>query len=55
VVARYKQLDLPTHWAGINAEMTAQLDGKGNVTSVRIGYPRDAVKQYLAYGAMYRK
>ena len=55
VVARYKQLDLPTYWAGVNAELTAQLDDKGNVTSVRIAYPRDAVKQYLAYGAMYRK
>jgi dipeptidyl-peptidase-3 len=54
VVARYKQLDLPTYWAGINVELTAQLDDKGNVTSVRIAYPRDAVKQYLAYGAMYR-
>ena len=28
VVARYKQLDLPTHWAGINAELTAQLDAR---------------------------
>jgi dipeptidyl-peptidase-3 len=55
VVARYKQLDLPTHWAGVNAELTAQLDDKGNVTGVRIAYPRDAVKQYLAYGAMYRR
>jgi dipeptidyl-peptidase-3 len=55
VVARYKQLDLPTYWAGVNPELTAQTDDKGNVTSVRIAYPRDAVKQYLAYGSMYRK
>ena len=55
VVARYKQLNLPTYWAGINTELTAQFDGKGDVTNVRIAYPRDAVKQYLAYGAMYRK
>jgi dipeptidyl-peptidase III len=55
VIARYKQLDIPTYWAGINAELIAQLDDKGNVTSVRIAYPRDAVKQYLAYGSMYRK
>jgi dipeptidyl-peptidase-3 len=54
VVARYKQLDLPTYWAGVNPELTAQIDDKGNVTTVRIAYPRDAVKQYLAYGAMYR-
>jgi dipeptidyl-peptidase-3 len=55
VVARYKQLDLPTYWGGINTELTAQFDAAGNVTSVRIAYPRDAVKQYLAYGAMYRR
>ena len=55
VVARHEQLDLPTYWAGINPELTAQLDDKGNVTAVKIAYPRDAVKQYLAYGAMYRR
>jgi dipeptidyl-peptidase-3 len=55
VVARYKQLNLPTYYAGINTELTAQFDDKGNVTGVRIAYPRDAVKQYLTYGAMYRK
>jgi len=54
VVARYKRLDIPTYWGGINAELTAQFDAAGNVTNVRIAYPRDAVKQYLAYGAMYR-
>jgi dipeptidyl-peptidase-3 len=54
VVARYKQLNLPTYYAGINVEVTAQVDDKGNATNVRIAYPRDAVKQYLAYGAMYR-
>jgi dipeptidyl-peptidase-3 len=55
VVARYKQLNLPTYWAGVNAELTADFDDKGNVKSVRIAYPRDAVKQYLAYGQMYRR
>jgi len=54
-VARYKQLNLPTYWAGINTELTADLDEKGNVKSVRIAYTRDAVKQYLAYGQMYRR
>ncbi|OLB62800.1 MAG: hypothetical protein AUI11_04045 [Acidobacteria bacterium 13_2_20CM_2_66_4] len=52
VVSRYKQLDLPTYWAGINVHLDAQLDANGNVTSVRASYPRDAVKQYLAYGKM---
>jgi dipeptidyl-peptidase-3 len=47
VVARYKSLNLPTYWAGINPWLT-QKNG-----SVEISYPRDAVKQYLGYGAMY--
>jgi dipeptidyl-peptidase-3 len=54
VVSRYKQLDLPTYWAGINVQLDAQFDTKGTVTSVRASYPRDAVKQYLAYGRMYQ-
>ncbi len=54
VVARYKALNLPTYWAGINAELTAQLDGKGGVAKVAISYPRDFVKQQMAYSAMYR-
>ena len=53
VVARYKQLNLPTYWAGVNPELTATLDDKGNASSVRLSYPRDAVKQYLGYGRMY--
>jgi dipeptidyl-peptidase III len=55
IVSRYKQLNLPTYWAGVNPQVDAQLDAKGDVTSARISYPRDALKQYLAYGAMYRK
>ncbi len=34
VVARYKALDLPTYWAGVNTRLTATLDAAGNVTSV---------------------
>ncbi len=54
IVARYKALNMPTYWAGINADLTAQLDGKGAVTKVSISYPRDYVKQQLAYSVMYR-
>ena len=54
VMARYKALNLPTYWAGINADLTAQFDAKGGVTKVSISYPRDYVKQQLAYSAMYR-
>jgi dipeptidyl-peptidase-3 len=49
VVARYKALNLPTYWAGINAELTMGIKNG----SVEITYPRDAVKQYLNYGSMY--
>ena len=47
VVARYKSLNLPTYWAGVNVGLTQQ----GN--AVRIAYPRDPVRQYLDYGRMY--
>jgi len=53
VVARYRLLNLPTYYAGVNPELTAQFDANGNVTAVRVAYPRDAVRQYLAYGRMY--
>ena len=54
VVARYQKLNLPTYWTGINSDLTAQFDAKGNVTKVEISYPRDYAKQQLAYSAMYR-
>jgi dipeptidyl-peptidase-3 len=55
IVARYKKLDLPTYWAGVNPRFEADLDATGNVTAVRMTYPRDAVRQYLDYGRMYRQ
>jgi dipeptidyl-peptidase III len=55
VVARYKVLDIPAYWAGLNPELTATFGKNGNVTSVDIKYPRDAVHQYLLYGEMFAK
>ena len=52
VVARYKKLDLPTYWTGINPELTPTTTG-GKVTGVSISYPRDLVRQRLSYAAMY--
>jgi hypothetical protein len=52
-VARYRQLNLATYSAGVNPELTAQLDAGGNVTSVRMAYTRDPVRQYLSYGRIY--
>ena len=55
VVARYKKLNIPTYWAGINSRLTAQADGDGRIRDVQISYPKDATEQFLAYGAMYDK
>jgi dipeptidyl-peptidase-3 len=52
VVERYKVLNVPSYWAGINPQLTAKMtDGK--VTSVEMTYPRSAVQQYVYYGSMY--
>ena len=53
VVARYRKLDLPTYWAGINPEFTAIFDARQKISKVEISYPRDYVKQQLGYSAMY--
>ena len=55
VVARYKRLDLPTYWAGINPDLTlATTKGGGaEVNTVVISYPRDFMRQRLGYSAMY--
>lgn len=53
VVARYKTLNLPTYWAAVNTRLTLGPGPKKNVPVVAISYPRDAVRQYLEYGAMY--
>ena len=55
MVARYKKLNLPTYFAGINVDLKADFDDKGKVRSVNIAFPRDFVKQQLAYSAMYEK
>ena len=49
IVARYKTLNLPTYFCGINADLTAQFDAAGKVKSVSISYPRDYVAQQLSY------
>jgi len=53
IVARYKRLDIPVYWAGINAKLTAQIGKNGNIQKVDISYPTDVTQQYLAYGSMY--
>jgi dipeptidyl-peptidase-3 len=53
VVERYRKLDIPTYWAGINPDLTATLSG-GKVSAVRISYPRDYVKQQLRYASVWK-
>lgn len=53
VMARYRKLDIPIYWAGINPELTARFDAAGKIAKVDISYPRDFVKQQLGYSAMY--
>ena len=54
VVERYKKLNTPAYWAGINAQLNAKI-ADGKVQSVSIEYPRNVVHQYIYYGSMYGK
>ena len=49
VVARYKKLDLPTFWCGINADLIPHYGAGGKIDDVEIRYPRDILKQQLRY------
>jgi dipeptidyl-peptidase-3 len=53
VMARYRKLDVPSYWCGINADLVAKFDAAGKAASVALAYPRDYVKQQLGYAAMY--
>ena len=47
VVRRYKGLDLPTFWCGVNPDLVPGESGKP--TDIKIVYSRDIVKQQLRY------
>ena len=49
VVERYKKLDLPTYWSGINPTLVPHYGVKGRISSVEIVYPEDIVRQQLRY------
>src|SRR5205085_10291785 len=53
VVARYKKLNLPTYWTGINATLKPSFDANGRLMSVQLSYPRNYAQQQLEYAAMY--
>ncbi|MFB3921466.1 MAG: peptidase M49 [Terriglobia bacterium] len=49
IVARYKKLDLPTYWTGINPDLIPKYGVGGRISDVEIVYPRDIAKQALRY------
>jgi dipeptidyl-peptidase-3 len=49
VVERYKKLDVPTFWSGINPDLVPHFSPGGRMDDVEIVYPRDVVKQQLRY------
>jgi dipeptidyl-peptidase-3 len=49
VVARYKTLDIPTYWVGINPELELRRGAGSGGGNVQISYPRDIVTQQLRY------
>jgi len=55
VVARYKKLNLPTYWAGVNPDVTLTKDRNGKIIGAQMTYPRDFMGQRLRYSAMYGK
>jgi dipeptidyl-peptidase-3 len=55
VLARYKKLNLPTYFAGVNARLTATVGKTGEIEKVTISDYDDPAGQYLDYGAMYDK
>lgn len=55
VLARYRKLNLPTYFSGMNAQLTASFGKNGEIENVEIHYLDDPIAQYLEYGAMYDK
>ena len=49
VVQRYKSLNLPTNWAGINPELTLYKGANGQPDTVTMSYPRDIEQEQLMY------
>jgi dipeptidyl-peptidase-3 len=49
VLERYKALDVPTFWCGINPNLVPHFAANGRIDDVKIVYPRDIVSQQLRY------
>ena len=55
VVARYKALNIPTYYAGINPLLAAKSGKNSKLEGVTMSYPENAIRQYLIYGSRYDK
>jgi dipeptidyl-peptidase-3 len=49
VLERYKKLDLPIFWTGINPDLMPRFGANGKIADVEIVYPRDIARQQLRY------
>jgi dipeptidyl-peptidase-3 len=49
VVERYKRVDLPTFWSGINPNLVPHFGRNGHIDDVEILYPRDIANQQRRY------
>lgn len=49
IVQRYKSLDLPQNWAGINPELTLHKGVSGKPDTITMSYPRHVMQQQLLY------
>ena len=52
VLARYRKLDLPIFWTGINPDLQPRFGQNGAIVDVEITYPRDILKQQLRYASI---
>jgi dipeptidyl-peptidase-3 len=49
VIARVEKLNPPAYTGFVMPELTAERDGDGRITDVRISYPMDLTKQMLGW------
>ena len=52
MLERYKKLDLPIFWTGVNPDLQPRFGKNGAIDDVAISYPRDIVKQQLRYATI---
>jgi dipeptidyl-peptidase-3 len=49
IVARYKELDLPSYAGVVMPKLTAKRDAAGEITDVEVSYPCDLETQMLEW------